>query len=168
MDRSSAYNLHVSGYASLFGVQDVSGDVVQKGAFSASLLKLGGAPLPMLFGHETVTPIGVWDRLVEDEAGLFVEGRLLRASKAYRHIRRLVEAGALSGLSIGYRVQRFSNRAAGGRDLYELDLWEVSIVAFPMLRNARLRLRKAQTEQQHSPIFYLPHCQKGRLNEISN
>ena len=146
MSIGSSYDLPISGYASLFGVQDVSGDVVRKGAFSASLLKLGGAPLPMLFGHETIMPIGVWDRIVEDAAGLFVQGRLLRAPKGRRHIRKLVEAGALSGLSIGYRAQRHSKRVAGGRELIELDLWEVSIVAFPMLRGARLKLRGARPE----------------------
>ena len=160
MNIASSYDVPISGYASLFGVQDVSGDVVRKGAFSASLLKLGGAPLPMLFGHETVTPIGVWDRMVEDATGLFVQGRLLRGPKGRRHIRRLVQAGALSGLSIGYRAQRYSKRAAGGRDLIELDLWEVSIVAFPMLRNARLSLRGARSDLQQSPTLTLPQLPK--------
>jgi len=130
--------LHIRGYASLFGIQDIGGDIVRKGAFAASLLKLGGAPLPMLFGHETVTPIGVWDRAVEDTKGLYVEGRLLKTGRPRRYIRRLVRSGALNGLSIGYRAQRAAPRPAGGRDLFELDLWEVSIVAFPMLRDARL------------------------------
>jgi len=141
----------VSGYTSLFDVQDISGDIVRKGAFSASLLKLGGAPLPMLFGHETVTPIGVWDRVIEDYKGLYVEGRLLKAHKSRRHIMRLVQNGALSGLSIGYRALRSTPRAAGGRDLLELDLWEVSIVAFPMLRAARLTLSQ-------SPNLSLPQA----------
>lgn len=102
---SKIYNadeLLISGYASLFDVQDISGDIVKKGAFAASLLKLGGAPLPMLFGHETVTPIGVWDRATEDARGLYVQGRVFKPSKSRRHILRLVSSGALSGLSIGY------------------------------------------------------------------
>lgn len=135
--------LLVSGYASLFGVQDVSGDIVRKGAFAASLLKHGGAPLPMLFGHETAVPIGVWERVIEDGKGLFVQGRLLKAPKSRRHISQLVARGALAGLSIGYRALRSTPRAAGGRDLLELDLWEVSIVAFPMLRDARLSLSQS-------------------------
>lgn len=130
--------LALAGYASLFGLPDISGDIVKPGAFSASLLKLGGAPLPMLFGHETRTPIGVWDRVFEDTKGLYLEGRLLTLEKPRRHLARLIETGAVSGLSIGYRALRFNRRAAGGRDLLELDLWEVSIVAFPMLREARL------------------------------
>ena len=136
--------LYISGYASLFGVQDLSGDIVHKGAFAGSLLKLGSAPLPLLFGHETVMPMGVWDRAVEDARGLFVQGRVFKPSKPRRHITLLVKSGALSGLSIGYRPLRAKPRPAGGRDLFELDLWEVSIVAFPMLRAARLTLSQSQ------------------------
>lgn len=141
----NAGELPIAGYASLFGVQDISGDIVRKGAFAASLLKLGGAPLPMLFGHKTLTPIGVWDRAIEDAAGLYVQGRLLKTGRPRRYIRRLVKSGALSGLSIGYRPQRSFTRPAGGRDLIELDLWEVSIVAFPMLRDARLTVSQSLT-----------------------
>jgi HK97 family phage prohead protease len=140
--------LTLAGYASLFDVPDISGDIVKSGAFSASLLKLGGAPLPMLFGHETRTPIGVWDRVLEDSKGLYLQGRLLPLEKPRRHLARLIQTGAVSGLSIGYRALRANRRPAGGRDLLELDLWEVSIVAFPMLREARL------TTVQSSPHSY--------------
>ena len=80
-------------------------------------------------------PIGVWDRVVEDETGLFVAGRILGEDGAAR---RLVETRAVSGLSIGYRTKRFISRPSTGRVLTEIDLWEVSVVAFPMLRSARI------------------------------
>ena len=131
-------DLKISGYASLFGQADMSGDVVMRGAFAASLLARGEQPLPLLFGHETQKPIGVWDRIFEDDKGLFVSGRILTDNKRARHIARLVSEGAISGLSIGYRPKRMKPRAAGGRTLLELDLWEVSVVAFPMLRSARI------------------------------
>ncbi len=131
-------DLKISGYASLFGQADMSGDVVMRGAFAASLLARSNHPLPLLFGHETQKPIGVWDRIFEDETGLFVSGRILKDNKRARHIARLVSEGAISGLSIGYRPIRATPRAAGGRTLLELDLWEVSVVAFPMLRSARI------------------------------
>lgn len=131
-------DLKISGYASLFGQADMSGDVVMRGAFAASLLARSHHPLPLLFGHETQKPIGVWDRIFEDTTGLFVSGRILTDNKRARHIARLVSEGAISGLSIGYRPTRATPRAAGGRTLMELDLWEVSVVAFPMLRSARI------------------------------
>ena len=128
--------LRISGYASLFGQPDLSGDVVQRGAFAASLLGLSGH-LPMLFGHETAEPIGVWDRIFEDAAGLFVSGHMIGGNARSDRIIRLVREGAVSGLSIGYRAKR-SSRQGAGRSLTELDLWEVSVVAFPMLRAARI------------------------------
>lgn len=131
-------DLRISGYASLFNRVDMSGDVVRRGAFAVSLLTLGNRKIPMLFGHETQRPIGVWDRIVEDGTGLFVSGRLMGGDSNTDRVKRLTESGALSGLSIGYRTQRSTPRAGGGRNLVELDLWEVSIVAFPMLRDARI------------------------------
>jgi len=127
-------DLYISGYASRFDAPDLSGDIVRRGAFSASLLSRAD-PFPMLFGHETNTPVGVWDRVVEDAEGLFVAGRIL---DAHGPTRRLVETRAVSGLSIGYRVKRSISRPSGGRNLTEIELWEVSVVAFPMLRSARI------------------------------
>ncbi len=135
--------LQISGYASLFNQTDLSGDIVKAGAFSASLLSLQTDKIPMLFGHETHDPIGVWDRIVEDKKGLFVSGRIFSGTPRANRTQRLIVEGALSGLSIGYRVKRAVSRrnlngANGGRDLFDLDLWEVSVVAFPMLRLARI------------------------------
>ena len=127
-------DLFISGYASRFDEPDLSGDIVRRGAFSAALLARVD-PFPMLFGHRTETPIGVWDRAVEDEIGLFVAGRILDTDGPTR---RLVESRAVSGLSIGYRTKRSSSRPSAGRILTEIELWEVSVVAFPMLRSARI------------------------------
>ena len=50
----------------------------------------------------------------------------------------LIRDGALDGLSIGYRVLRSQpNPETGGRTLVDIDLWEVSLVTFPMLPSAR-------------------------------
>ena len=133
-----AETLRLSGYASLFGQRDLGGDIVHKGAFSASLLSLPDGALPMLFGHETTYPIGVWNRLFEDQKGLFVSGEIFLGEPRADRVARLVRSHALSGLSIGYRPTRARAANGGGRSLHEIDLWEVSIVAFPMLRNARI------------------------------
>jgi len=134
----SAQTLRISGYASLFNQRDIGGDIVRRGAFSASLLKLTDGTLPMLFGHETKEPVGVWNRLFEDRSGLFVSGEIFLGQERADRIARLVRSRALSGLSIGYQPVRKSALTGGGRALLEIDLWEVSIVAFPMLRAARI------------------------------
>ncbi len=129
--------MRISGYASLFGKTDLGGDIVRRGAFAASLLSLKNGQIPMLFAHETKQPIGVWHRIFEDATGLFVAGDIYLGDTRADRTARLIRSGALSGLSIGYRTIR-SRPVSGGRELIELDLWEVSIVAFPMLRRARI------------------------------
>ena len=128
--------LHISGYASRFGETDLMGDTVARGAFAASLLS-HVEKLPMLSGHQTDQPIGVWDRVVEDARGLFVSGRILLGSELADTTARLIQEGAISGLSIGYRTRRKTPKVRG-RQLTEIDLWEVSVVAFPMQRTARI------------------------------
>jgi HK97 family phage prohead protease len=129
--------LNLAGYASRFDVTDLSGDRVRRGAFSAALLSRS-EKLPMLFNHETDIPIGVWDDVFEDEIGLYVKGRLFLDSADADRSARLITSGSVSGLSIGFRTRRHVMRPDEGRDLFDLELWEVSIVAFPMLPSARL------------------------------
>jgi HK97 family phage prohead protease len=129
----------IAGYASVFGVRDQSGDIVERGAYAGSIARLGtaGSRVKMLWQHNPAQPIGVWDTVVEDAHGLFVKGRLLREVQAAREALVLLEAGAIDGLSIGYRTIR-AEKASGGRLLQEVELWEVSIVTFPMLPEARV------------------------------
>ena len=55
-----------------------------------------------------------------------------------REAAALVGAGAIEGLSIGYRTVAATKDAKGQRTLTELELWEVSLVTFPMLPQARV------------------------------
>jgi Escherichia/Staphylococcus phage prohead protease len=130
----------IAGYASLFGAADQGGDVVQKGAYGGSLERLAGAGrgVKMLWQHDPGRPIGVWDEVREDSRGLFVRGRLLLEVQAAREAHVLLQAGAIDGLSIGYRTVR-AEKAGGQRLLHEIELWEVSLVTFPMLPQARVQ-----------------------------
>lgn len=131
----------IEGYASRFGERDNGGDVVVKGAYSASLSR--GVKPKMLWQHDPAQPIGVWDEVAEDETGLFVKGRILDTVEKGREARALIEAGAIDGMSIGYRTLKADRGADGSRMLKELDLWEVSMVTFPMLASARIDAIKA-------------------------
>ena len=130
----------VAGYASLFGKRDQGGDVVQKGAYAASLarLKATGRAVKMLWQHDPTQPIGVWDEVREDAIGLWVKGRILTEVEQGREAAALLTAGAIDGLSIGYRTVRAERDGKGQRLLAELELWEVSLVTFPMLAEARV------------------------------
>lgn len=136
LSRKGRGNLEIAGYASLWGVADLDGDVVARGAFADSLGRSGADGVKMLHQHEARAVVGVWDRLVEDERGLFVRGRILDWSAEARFAAALARAGALDGLSIGFRAAK-ARREGRLRVLVAVDLWEVSLVTFPMLPGAR-------------------------------
>ncbi len=124
------------GYASVFGRVDAGGDMVMPGAFRASLGKRRDR-IRMLFGHDPKEPVGTWDELREDGHGLFVSGRLVPGVPRADALKRLIERGALDGLSIGFRTVR-ATREGGHRKLWQVELYEISIVSFPMMEAARI------------------------------
>lgn len=140
-ERSSAF--HFSGYASLFNLADLSGDRVMMGAFYRSLKARGAVGIRMLWNHDPGEPIGVWTSITEDAYGLKVEGRLTRDVERSSALMHLIQDGALDGLSIGFHTVRSDKpKALNGqkalRRLIEVDLWEISLVAFPMQPGARI------------------------------
>jgi HK97 family phage prohead protease len=127
------------GYASLFGIADLGGDLVMPGAFRESLLRRGASGVKMLWQHNPAEPIGTWQDLGEDRRGLIVRGRLDLAVSRAREVHALMKSGAVDGLSIGFKTQRSRrDEKSGLRRLEKLDLWEVSVVTFPMLPEARI------------------------------
>jgi uncharacterized protein len=133
-----------SGYASLFGRVDLGRDVVERGAFAQSLRKRGAAGIRMLFQHDPSQPIGAWTELEEDARGLFVRGRLTKGVSRSQEVRNLMREGALDGLSIGFRaVKAKTDNVTGVRRILEADLWEISVVTFPMMPDARVQRVKS-------------------------
>lgn len=141
----------IEGYASLFGACDQGGDVVTKGAYARSLTKLAKdrRAVKMLWQHDPAQPIGIWDDVREDDRGLFVKGRLLDSVERGREAAALIEAGAIDGLSIGYRTVKAAKNDKGQRLLNELELWEVSLVTFPMLPSARVAAKGETPADDH-------------------
>lgn len=145
----------IEGYASLFGLRDQGGDAVCAGAFAAGLKKLAdkGDKVRMLWQHDPGRPIGVWDEIREDEKGLWVKGRLLPEVAQAREAAALLQAGAIDGLSIGYRTIRAERDRKGCRALVEVELWEVSLVTFPMLPEARAGRKDDDTIREMAMLF---------------
>lgn len=135
----------IEGYASRFGEVDNGGDEVVSGAYANSLLSMqrSGRKVKMLWQHDPSQPIGVWDEIKEDGTGLWVKGRILEGVAKGREAAELVRAGAIDGFSIGYRTIDADRGQKGQRLLKEVDLWEVSLVTFPMLPSARAESIKA-------------------------
>jgi HK97 family phage prohead protease len=134
----------VEGYASLFGEVDQARDMVMPGAFKQTLATRGLRRIPMLFQHDPAEPIGVWLELFEDHRGLKARGKLIPDVMRAREVLALVTASAIDGLSIGFRtVQGRIDPKTRVRRLYAVDLWEISIVTFPLLASARVHAVKA-------------------------
>jgi len=138
----------IEGYASVFGVRDSYNEVVMPGAFAESLAKhqrQGTYPL-MLWQHDPAQPIGVWNELSDDGKGLYGKGQLLKGVQRADEALIMLKAGAIQGMSIGYReVDVEPADASTPRKLIKLDLLEASIVSFPA--NGRARVDSVKSER---------------------
>lgn len=142
----------IEGYGSVFDVVDGGGDIVAPGAFTSSLRS--GRKVKMLMQHDAADVIGVWDDLAEDEKGLRVKGRLLTSIRKGAEAYELAKAGAIDGLSIGFRTIKSMDRN-GRRVIMQAELWEVSLVTFPMNELARVDAVKSadMTERELERIL---------------
>ena len=134
-DRRGQGSLVIEGYASLFGVKDLAGDVVRAGAFTRSLMRQRDAG--MLLNHRGGRMAGRWTMIREDGRGLFVRGLVVDQTAAGVMALSQIREGRLNGLSIGFIVRDWTPRMARGRELREIDLREISLVEAPMLQSAR-------------------------------
>jgi HK97 family phage prohead protease len=128
------------GYASTMDL-DRGGDIVAMGAFDRSLAqhRAKGTKPKMLWNHDPDKVIGVWDEFRQDEKGLYVKGRCIKETALGRDTYELLKAGAIDSMSIGYRtIEAEFDREGDNRKLMEVELWEVSLVTFPMNENARV------------------------------
>lgn len=128
----SGGDLRFAGYAAVFDRVDRGGDVVRAGAFGA----VDVAGVPLLWQHGPASVIGVVESAREDGRGLRVIGRVSRRTAAGRAAADALAAGAVDGLSFGYRVK--AARGARPRELLALELVEVSVVTHPMQDGARV------------------------------
>lgn len=134
-----------SGYGAVYGNKDSYGDIIVKGAFDNYLSGHSAKEVKLLWQHDSKQPIGVYDEVRSDENGLFVKGRLLineieKAKEAFA----LLKAGAISGLSIGFSINKNGAEMKDGNFyLKDLSLWEISVVTFPANDKANVNAVKS-------------------------
>lgn len=137
----------VEGYGSMFSLMDRGGDIVLPGAYTKSLKewrKMKQLPA-MLWSHNTDEPIGIWTEMEEDEKGLKVKGELILDVPQAKVVHSLMKAKAVRGMSIGYRTKQSDwDRTTGARLLKEVELFELSLVAIPMLKEAQVTSVKSE------------------------
>jgi len=135
--------LRFAGYAALFDRPDAGRDVIRRGAFRRSLavLHVSGDVLPLLWQHRPDQRIGWVEHIAEDERGLRVIGRLDGTGALAA---RQLHDGRLTGLSFGFRtvdsrIVTLPDRR-NGRELIDVEIFEVSLVGRPMQHGARVHL----------------------------
>jgi hypothetical protein len=124
-----------AGYAALFDIADAGRDTIRRGAFARTLAERSG-PLPLFWQHRADQPIGVIEHVAEDARGLRVIARIDRPDSRAAH---LLASHKVDGLSFGFRT-RTARQSEAGRELLEIDLFEVSLVTNPLQHGARVHL----------------------------
>jgi HK97 family phage prohead protease len=129
--------LRFAGYAALFNKRDAGNDTIKPGAFARTLAeKPPQGRLPLFWQHKPDQRIGWVERAAEDERGLRV---IARIDNAQGGAAAALKAGKVTGLSFGYRARGFA-RNGEGRELSDIDLFEVSLVTHPMQNDARVHM----------------------------
>ncbi|WP_336791637.1 HK97 family phage prohead protease [Gordonia malaquae] len=121
-----------TGYASVFGVKDSYGDVVEPGAFRDTLAEWAAKDtrIPVLYGHRSDDPdfnIGYVIAAEEDERGLKITAQLDMESPKGEQVYRMLKDRRIGEMSFAYNIWD-SERKSDHLSLKSLELHEVSIV----------------------------------------
>ncbi len=157
-----------TGYASVFGELDQQNEIVAAGAFGRTLgqWRQQNRMPAMLWMHDPTKPIGIWLSVREDSNGLLVEGRLALRTQKGMEAYELLKMGALTGLSIGYRVvaSRIDAKRKA-RVLTDVDLFEISLVTFPA--NEAARVSEVKSPEKRLPLRSELRLAAERLNRAA-
>jgi len=152
------------GYAATFGqaypVESVL-ETIDRAAFDRTLREM--PDVFALIGHNQSRVIGRTKngtlRLVPDERGLRAEIHPVDTQES-RDAFALVQSGTIDAMSFGFRVkeQKFDRRdGAVHRLITDVDLYEVSLVAFPANPEARLSARARHMAGFRRRPFLIPN-----------
>lgn len=149
LEIKSIANMQFDGHASVFGNEDLGGDVVLPGAFARTLArhKSEGTTPAMFWMHDQTRIPGKWLDMHEDESGLMTKGELAPTDLG-KEVHTLLTMEAVRGLSIGYLPKEVEYGSDGVRLLKEVELLEVSIVAIPMNPRAQIAHVKARLSER--------------------
>ena len=126
-------SLRIAGYAALFDRADASRDTIRPGAFTRTLGERRG-PYPLYWQHRPDQRIGWVETAGEDERGLRIVASI---DNPHGRAAKLLRERAVNGLSFGYRARSYRNTAEG-RELADIELFEVSVVTHPLHPDARV------------------------------
>ena len=148
----------IGGYAAVFNSQtDIGGyfkEVIAPGAFRDALK----GDVRALIDHNSGRVIGRTTagtlRLAEDASGLAVEIDLPDTTDA-QDLAKLIERGDISGMSFGFEVTKQTWDETGDvpvRTIEAVNLFEVSVVAFPAYPDTTIAMRSLDEARKAKPV----------------
>jgi HK97 family phage prohead protease len=155
-----------SGIASIYGVEDLGGDIVDKGAFTKTVAE--NPQIPILWMHDQKEVIGV-GQVKEWQGKLMIDASLDMEDPAAQKAFRKMKAGLIKGLSIGYKTIKSTYQTVEDkliRHIQELKLYEVSVVTFPMLPAAQVTRTKQQEERDGEALRLLQETNSALLTRV--
>lgn len=155
---SSDDTMTFSGYGAYFNNVDSYGDVILPGAFKDNVSRAKKGDFPAMLsqhGMDDYTPVGVFTKIVEDEKGLYVEGKLANTTmgRDLYELMKMTPRPAIKGMSIGYRVTEAEYPSGKSdpkfpkgcyRKIKSADVLEISIVTFPANQKATITSVKSE------------------------
>lgn len=141
----------LEGYASVWDVLDLQGDIVERGAFTRTIeanVKAGKVKLMMLhyaYGGGVPELIGSVVEAKEDDIGLWIRAEFSSVQPAQDTRTKILE-GHIKGLSIGYRPVKWQEEERDGkivRRLTEIELGEVTVTSTPVNEEAVITSAKS-------------------------
>lgn len=156
--RSAGAGKTIGGYAAVFNSEtDIGGyfrEVIAPGAFRDTL----SGDVRALIDHNSGRVIGRTTagtlRLSEDSTGLACEIDLPETTDA-QDLATLIERGDISGMSFGFEVTKQTWDETGPvpvRTIEAVNLFEVSVVAFPAYPDTTIAMRSLEAARRDRPI----------------
>lgn len=160
-------NLHVKGYASVFNVEDGVGHIIMPGAFREAIIQ---KKIKFLWQHKQEMPIGIIDKIYEDQKGLYIEATINGAIQSGIDAKSLIEQGAVDSFSIGFYITESHFNPEGKQVITKIDLWEVSVVTFPCNSHAVItsidKKSEINNKQTKENVMNIETIDPARFNKV--
>ena len=126
-------SLHIKAYACVFGNVDSRGDIIDPKACDAFLSSENASRMRLCYQHDMDEVIGVITDKGVDAIGMWIEADIVDTTTG-KDVMKLIKAGAINELSIGYYADEYHYEKREGYDsdiriLSAITIAEVSFVS---------------------------------------
>jgi HK97 family phage prohead protease len=118
----------VKGLGSVFGNVDSDNDIIEKGAFTKTILE-NRSRIKYLYQHRIDKPVGTMKELEETESALSFVAQIALKTSLGRDVFEMIKAGLINENSVGFAtVKQQYDQKSGINYIKEVKLYEISAV----------------------------------------